>query len=125
MPAKKPSKILELTGAFKKDPQRKNHQEPEGKGEFNKDPPAHLTNSQKTHWHEIIGLVPDGVLTGSDVLQVEIVVGLLDMYREEKGRVHVSVIQRLTSEMGKLGLDPAARAKLQIDKKKVGEFDDF
>ena len=116
------TKILELKGAHKKDPNRSRPNEPEGQGLFPQCAPEHLNSDQVRYWNEIKNLVPAGVLTGSDVLQVEICTYLLEQIREEYGRVSVSLIARFTTEINKLGLDPSGRAKLAIDKPSVNRF---
>ena len=119
---KTPTNVLELRGAFKKDPQRKRDLEPEGNSSFSKEPPKHLSASQKKIWKEIILLIPAGVLTGSDLIHVEIVTCLLTEFRESNGSIDTARITRLTSEMGKLGLNPSARAGLSVDKPKTNKY---
>ena len=117
--------VLEAKGAFKKDPQRRRPNEPQGNGVFDKTPPAHLKEEEKTCWAEVVELVPKGVLTGSDPISVEIVAVMLAQFRKTKAETNASVMVRLTSEMNKLGLNPSGRASLIIDKTKSNPFDGF
>lgn len=120
-----PTKVLELRGAFKKDPQRKRPNEPEVDTKtVNKKPPSRLTADQKKTWREIVKVIPAGVLSTADLVQVEIVVCLLTEFRQAGGAMSTSRIGRLTSEMGKLGLNPSARASLTVEKPKGNKFND-
>jgi phage terminase small subunit len=119
-----PTNILDLKGAFKTHPERKRKSEPKGNGDFNTAPPKHLNLKQKKTWKEVIALVPAGVLTGSDLIHVEIVACLLAEFRELKGMLETSRITRLTSEMGKIGLNPSARASLSVDTPKTNKYAD-
>lgn len=118
------SKILELKGAFKKHPDRKRTSEPVPNGEIDKTPPRHLTPGQKKCWREIVGIVPAGVLSDADKIHVEVVACLLAEYRAEKGLMTTARITRLTSEMGKLGLNPSARAGLSVERPKKNKYTD-
>ena len=119
--------ILERTGAFKVSPGRKKARvnEPKGKGHFPKAAPKHLSPNTKACWREIVRLVPDGVLTKSDVIIVEIVAELLAELRDDPRLMDTSRITRLSSEMHKIGLSPSARATLQIEPDKKSQFDEF
>jgi len=123
MPAqRKPSKVLEITGAYAKNPQRRNDAEPEGNGAFPELPPDHLDELEKTYWREIVDMVPAGVLTGSDTLAVEILTKLLTQFRTDYGRFTTSKLSRMSLEMGRLGLSPSDRTKLEIEKPKGNKF---
>lgn len=117
-----PTKILELKGAFKKNPNRKREGEPIVDVKFESEPPVYFSDEQKECWHELVGLVPAGVLTGADKIQVEITACLLAEFRGMKGGVATDRITRLCTEMGKLGLNPSARASLSVEKPKGNKF---
>ncbi len=119
-----PSRILELKGAYKAHPERKPKGEPVPNDPFPKSPPRHLTAKQKKTWHEIVGITPAGVLSDADVVHVEIVACLLAEYREIEGAMDTSRITRLESLMGKLGLNPSARAGMSIEKPRKNKYAD-
>ncbi|MEW8230367.1 MAG: hypothetical protein AB2745_08590 [Candidatus Thiodiazotropha endolucinida] len=120
------SNILELKGAFRKNPNRARKNEPKvDTANVNKRPPAKLTADQKKTWRELIKAIPAGVLSNSDRIQVEIVACLLAEFRDRKGQIPTDRITRLTTEMGKLGLNPSGRASLVVaDNPKANKFDD-
>lgn len=122
MGKRQPSKVLELNGSFKKNPQRQNKNEPDGSGSFPDSPPDHLDELQKTHWNELVEMVPAGVLTGSDVLAIEILTKLLTDFRTDYDNFSTSKLSRMSLEMGRLGLSPADRTKLEIAKPKENKF---
>jgi len=119
---RKPAKVLELSGAYKKNPNRENKNEPDGNGSFPDSPPDHLDEMQKRHWLEIKSLVPAGVLTGSDTLAVEILAVLLTQFREDYEGFTTAKLNRLSLEMGRLGLAPSDRVKLSVSKPSENKF---
>lgn len=118
-----PSKVLELKGAFKRNPNRARESEPEVETQnVDTRAPRRLDKEQKKVWRELIKAIPAGVLSASDLIQVEIVTCLLAEFRLMNGKVPTERITRLTSEMGKLGLNPSARAGLKVEKPKTNKF---
>ncbi len=69
----KPTAILELVGAFKKDPARaKNRaEEPKPDKKLTARPPAHLPESIAACWREIVRKLPPGVAFESDSVALE------------------------------------------------------
>lgn len=122
--ARTASNILDAKGAFKKDPQRKRINEPTVTDPFPKTPPAVLTAKEKKCWKEIVKAAPAGVLTAADVLIVEVIAVLLSEFRTDREYFTAARLTRLTTEMGKIGLSPSARASLSVEKPKGNEFDD-
>jgi phage terminase small subunit len=119
------TKILEARGAFKKNPNRKRDHEPQSGLAFPKRPPSRLTPEQRAAWREVVRIAPGGVLTGADTVTVEIVAVLLAEFRADSRAFPTNRLARLTSEMGKIGLSPSARAGLEIHKPEFNEFDDL
>jgi phage terminase small subunit len=119
-----PTNLLELKGSFKRHPETKRPKEPEGILDFSSEPPCHLTERQKSTWNEVVSMIPSGVLTGSDLIHVEVVACLLSEYREKNGGIETGRITRLTTEMGKLGLNPSGRASLIVDKPSKNKYSD-
>ncbi len=65
-----PAKILELRGAFRKDPSRE-REDAEGAGEFEREPPSHLPQSVAKAWAYLVARLPRIALTSSDEIAVE------------------------------------------------------
>ena len=121
---RKPTAIQELSGAFKKDPNRARPNEPDVQLEFDKSPPDHLTAHQQRVWDEVVRIIPAGVFSASDVIHVEMVAKLLTEFREDSAGMATARIARLSAEMGKLGLNPSDRAGLTVDKSKANKYAD-
>ena len=125
MPAlRKPTALHELSGAFKHNPDRARPNEPDVALDFDKSPPAHLNAHQQRIWREVVGIIPGGVFSSSDVIHVEMVCVLLAEFREDSGGMQTARIGRLSTEMGKLGLNPSDRAGLTVDKSKANKYAD-
>jgi hypothetical protein len=121
---RKPSSMLERSGAFDKDPQRR-RVDPSTPGAIG-DPPATLADRYHALWYQLIHEAPIGVLTGSDRALLEIGVKLLhaDQHaREWCPRRHAALMQFFT----KVGMTPADRTRLAIPAKDRPEnpFDEF
>lgn len=122
---RKPTRVLELNAAFTKNPKRMRTREPQPNLEFNPASPDHLSEQQKKCWKEIVEIVPHGVLGNADGICVEIVACLLSEFRDDPVAMPASRLTRLSTELGKLGLNPAARASLSIPQpKRKNPFDD-
>lgn len=121
---RKPSNVLELSGSFKTHPERKRPNEPEARGPFPKTAPRilGLSKEEKRVWKWIVGMVPLGVLKGSDVATVAVATRL--MHKFITNEIKPPELNRLSVELGKLGLSPSDRAKLQVEKGKANKFDD-
>lgn len=121
---RKPTEVLELTGAFRRNPQRKREvgaKSEKGLGT----PPAHLSAAETACWREVVGNAPAGVLTSADRPLVEIVARLMARFREDwlKGSEFAILLQCLV----RLGWTPSDRSKVAApaDDKPEGEFSDF
>ena len=119
-----PTSILEMRGAFKVHPERKRRNEPTPNGAFDVKPPRHLSADQKKAWREVVKAVPAGVLSDADRIQVEVISCLLAEFRAAGGALDNGRITRLTTEMNRIGLNPAGRASLSIEKPKVNKYAD-
>ena len=115
---RKPSNVLDLKGAFKKDPSRGRARadEPIAMGEIG-EAPAHLTEPVAACWREIVGLAHKGVLCEVDRLIVEHAAHLLAQLRADSWLVHPSVLIRFEAALGKLGMTPSDRSKVSVIKK--------
>ena len=74
--------------------------------------PTHLSTNEKITWAEIAKQAPPGLLTKSDRISLEIVTKLV--IRMRVGEMKPSELSSLMSLLGKLGMNPTARAKMQI-----------
>jgi hypothetical protein len=101
--------MLDLSGAFDKDPQRR-RRDVEGKGDFDPGPPAHLPENCFHAWTAVVSMIPANVLTGSDRLGVEIAARLLNAWWLTPA--DLDTLKELRQWMGKFGLSPADRAKI-------------
>jgi hypothetical protein len=84
---RKPSNILELNGAFKRNPSRgrARENEPVSNGEIG-EPPAHLQANVAACWHEIVGYAHPLVLCRADRLIVEHAGNILALLRGKLDR---------------------------------------
>jgi hypothetical protein len=115
---RKPSNVLELKGAFKKDPSRgvARANEPVALKEIG-DAPAHLSPEVAACWVEIVGLAHKGVLCEVDRLIVEHTAHMLAHLRVMDWRAHPSILIRFEACLGKLGMTPSDRSKVSAIKK--------
>jgi hypothetical protein len=121
---KTPSNVLQLNGAYKKNPNRKPDEgtEPELKAGVG-EPPEYLDADAKALWHEIVSLACHGVLGDSDRLIVELAATLMAEFRrggrDETGKPLFSDarLSRLQAALGQLGMTPADRSKVKIPQK--------
>lgn len=119
---RKPTPVLELTGAFRKDPQRRRDAEPVGEGPLG-DPPPTWDNDEELRsiWQEIVSITPSGVLTRADRLIVEMI--CLMMKRVRSGHAMLGEMRLLMAGLGKLGLTPADRSRVSVAREE--EQDEF
>ena len=120
---RKPTAVLELTGAFKKDPQRRKARsgEPKPKGEIGL-PPAYFDAELTAIWYELVDMIPKGVLTSADRIMVELTTTLvmgLRTHNCERGDKAL-----LKSCLASLGMSPAERSKISVPKQ-AEEQDDI
>ena len=134
---RKPTNVLQLSGAFRKDPQRlaarANEPQPDGPiGEA----PAYMNEDEARVWGEIIAECPTGVLTNADrgILAVTVSMRL----HAEQGEPFVvdgvptsvrifdtkkiALLMRCYTE---LGMTPASRSKVSAKTTKVEEINEF
>lgn len=107
---RKPTNVLELTGAFKKNPQRK-REDAEAVGALT-DAPPHLGGAVLHAWNEIARYAPRDVLTDSDRLSLELAANLLAQFRADPVEFPAAKLVRLEALLGKFGMTPADRSKV-------------
>jgi phage terminase small subunit len=149
MPARKPSAVLELSGAYRKNPNRRRPPEPVS-GDLG-NPPERLDAEAVEYWHELVSMVAVGVLQASDRWAVELVARFMAKAtrepdyaavmelakraelspRETKAliqqqRLSSTELATLRSLMSALGLSPVDRSKLNVlPAKQANPFSQF
>lgn len=113
---RKPTNVLELTGAFKKDPQRR-RRDADPAGELTA-PPAHINGAVLNAWNDVVKFAPLEVLTESDRLSVELAANLLAQFRNDPIEFPAAKLARLEALLGKFGMTPADRSKVGGKKEK-------
>jgi hypothetical protein len=112
---RKPTAVLELTGAFKHDPKRNSarQNEPAPNGPIG-DVPLHFDKKLTALWYELIATAPAGVLTRADRWTVEVACRMMRMVRDGMfGAAEVNVLMRCLARMG---LTPADRSHVAVPK---------
>ena len=109
-----PTNVLELRGAFKKNPQRR-REDPEVEGDLG-DAPAHFDEARVLAWQEIVGMAPVGVLTKADRIAIEMLSDLLVRYRESMtpaGERFTSADRRdMLAMLARFGMTAADRSRV-------------
>lgn len=108
-----PTAVLELTGAFQKDPQRRREGEPVTNGPLG-DPPASFTEDLLEIWQELVSLVPANVLARADRWTVELACRMMALLRQ--GDFKAAELNILLSCLSRMGLTPADRSKIAVPK---------
>lgn len=119
---RKPTAVLDLKGAFKKDPAR-------GKARANEpkidaaigEPPAALGDDEKALWRELA--VYGAWLTAGDRLLLEIACRLMVLFRTNA--LDGGGISKLITALSKLGFSPTDRSKVNAPGAKEPEADPF
>jgi phage terminase small subunit len=120
-----PREVAELKGATRQNPQRYRKETPKSAQPLGQ-APVHLSDSAKGVWFEIESLAPAGVLTGADRFALEILAELLAEWRDSPREFAVGKYTHLIGCLARLGMSPADRQKLGMEKAKEGNpFDDF
>lgn len=125
---RQPSAVAAVKGTYATNPEKVNKREPKVDLPFPNKAPAHMSPGGTACWYEIVMVVPRGVLTGADVFIVEVVADLLNDIRSIRaagGMPSATHVQRLTSELAKLGLTPSARASLTVADRDDNPFAEF
>jgi len=109
---RKPTAVLEASGAFINHPNRKRPHEPKPDGVLG-DPPQHLSQSERVLWFEIATEIPSGVATNADRPAFEILVCLFNQFRQSR-RITGAELSQLTGLFGRFGMTPADRSKVKV-----------
>ena len=111
-----PSNILQLRGAFKKDPKRGRERENEPEPKAGIGPaPAHFHEDEVLAWDYLVGIAPIGVLGDSDRAYLEIAAELFALKRRIGIEAMDSAkLNRLETMLSKLGLNPSDRSHVKV-----------
>jgi phage terminase small subunit len=134
----KPTKLLEMSGAVKKNPQRyaARKREPQPGDVLGPPPPHFLIQEPATGfqraarlrgiWDELVAQVPAGVLTSADAWLVECACYLMEKRRYQAGDFKSGDQAQLTGLLGKMGMTPVDRARMAGTTADPGDsFDKF
>ncbi len=116
-----PSQILQIRGAYKKNPQRQRSTEPEA-ATFKKTAPVHLSSEQKKAWRELVKLIAPGVLQQSDRLILEQTAVLVAEWRNDTAGFKTSRYAVLQSCFSRLGMTPADRSRVAAPQRTTNKF---
>ena len=108
---RKPTRVLELSGAFKQHPERRRAAEPQPTGPIG-EPPARLYTKAIPFWDEIVTQCAPGVLTVADRWAVELASRI--MLKVAIGSVKGCELGVLRSLLSSMGMTPADRTRLSI-----------
>ena len=111
-----PTALLELKGAFSKDPQRARPDEPEHNGPVGPPPPG-FDGDLALIWHELVDMVPARVLAKSDRWTVELACRMmLQLRKDDFKAAELGILQSCLSRMG---LTPADRSRIAVSPKEI------
>ena len=118
-----PTEILELRGAYRKDPQRRRPVGPKSEKELGQ-PPSHLTKLEVTCWNELERNIIAGVLTSAERWTVEIASRLMARLRTDW--LTGAEFAQLSKALSSLGMTPADRSKVHVEAtKQASPFDEL
>ncbi len=116
MPApRKPTEMLQLSGAFKKDPKRTRELGPKSDRELG-DPPAYYAADARLIWAEVQSIVPAGLLTSADRLVVELLCRIVAKFRADW--ITAAEMAQMTWCLSRLGMTPVDRSKVVAEPQK-------
>jgi hypothetical protein len=121
-----PTNVLELRGAFNKNPQRKRPNEPKATGEIGSFALGSCDPAEI--WNELVGSCPQNVLTNADRMALEIAVEYLRQFRTDPMRCSSERVKTLIGLLARFGMTPSDRAKLSLpgnDKKEESPWAKF
>lgn len=105
-----PTKVLELRGAFAKNPNRA-REDAQDAGAL-QEPPENMAPDAEDAWHQIVKAAPLSVITESDRFALEIASILLADFRSDPIGFPAAKLARLEALLGKFGMTPADRSKV-------------
>lgn len=122
-----PTVLHEISGAYKRNPNRRPTNEPQPDGKFSSDPPTWFNELERSCWCELQQKIPPQVLTNADDFLVEQTAVLLAISRTHHLLIPMTSTDRglLIRCLSQLGCTPADRSKIHIPKapEKENPFD--
>jgi phage terminase small subunit len=122
---RKPTAILDASGAFRKNPDRR-RVDPATTGDLGP-PPRYFDKTQKKIWKELAEMAPVNVLANADRWCCELACVLMGQLRA--GSLSVAQGAQLVSLLSRLGLTPADRSRVGVapgpKKSDANEFAEF
>src|ERR1017187_3686782 len=120
MPARKPTRLLELSGAYRHNPQRRRPPEPQPTAPLGP-APEHLSPEAAACWAELEAMIPPGVVFASDRWAMEL--SATSMADTRSGTISNARYAGLLRLMAALGLSPVDRSRLSVPPEKPqGKF---
>jgi hypothetical protein len=108
---RKPTALLEASGAFRHNPQRRRASEPKPEGPL--DPPPDWFNAaQLEEWNCVIKQCPKGVLTSADWLAVRTIAVLGGKVR--RGTAKIGEINLHNKILGQFGMTASSRNSVSV-----------
>lgn len=115
MPAiRKPVSVLQLSGSFRKDPQRR-RVDPPTDGPIGRAPrqkPLTLAEA----WNYIVKCAPKGALRDRDRVYLEVAASLFVQFRQSPAEFHPAKLARLEMMLAKMGMNPADASRVSVTK---------
>lgn len=113
-----PTNVLELRGAFDKNPKRRGERanEPAPNGEIG-DPPHGLTVDVHDAWFAIIDACPPGVLCKADRIALHVAAVLYAEFNSCAMEMPAARVNALFAALSRFGMDPASRSKVGVPQK--------
>jgi len=112
----KPTAIKALSGAYKKNPDRKPKAEPQPRMGIGA-APKWMTGFQSNIWDEFVDQIAPGVLKNMDRIFLEQGVLLLEKSRLDE--INSADRSALLTVLGKLGMNPCDRQKITVEQPKT------
>lgn len=112
---RKPTAALELSGAFRRNPNRR-RKDPETRGPIG-DPPPSMDPKFHATWYELIDQAPVNVLRSADRAILEIAVRTLYAIRNSV-KLEAALVSQLTKCLSSMGMTPSDRSKVHAPKDK-------
>ena len=110
MPNYKATAVLEASGSFDKNPQRR-RVDPVAGNEIGP-PPPYFDAEECAVWEELIATSPQGVLKNSDRSALEIASTLMSDFRKDRKSFSSSRMSSLQKSLSSLGRTPVDRGRL-------------
>jgi len=115
----KPTPLLEIGGTYRKDRHgKRNEPTPKaGIGPY----PSNLPVAPADIWDELVNTIVPGVLGDTDRAYLSIICELLSQFRRDPEGISGAKLSQLTMMLGKLGMNPVDRMKIQAPKQEEKE----